>query len=90
MVLEFDYSTVESLMEALESQLGEGQGSGKGSYKSRERQLDEEFESMFKTKINEEHLVGKYKKMFKVEEHLREASFYYALQQHADTEMMRA
>jgi hypothetical protein len=43
-------------MEALESQLG-SEGSG-DKRKSRDRELDEEFGSMFRTKVNQEHLMG--------------------------------
>jgi hypothetical protein len=43
-------------MEALESQLGSA-GSG-DKRKTRDRELDEEFDSMFRTKVNQEHLMG--------------------------------
>ena len=83
----FNYSTVESLMTALESQIAGSDGNLK---KSREKEIDEEFDSQFKTKINEEHFLEKHKKTHKLESEFREAAFYKALEQHADTEMMRA
>ena len=49
-------------MEALESKL-EG---GKEREKTREEQLSEDVESMFKTKVRWDHVVGKHKKMSKV------------------------
>ena len=48
--------------------------------KSREKEIDEEFESVFRTKVNEEHFMGPYKKTFKVHQELREAAFFKTLE----------
>jgi hypothetical protein len=45
---------------------------------------------VFRTKVNQEHFMGPHKKTFKLNQELREAAFFKALEQHADTEMMRA
>jgi len=65
-------------MEALESQLGENDM--KDRRKSREREIDEDFESIFKTKVNQEHLMEKQKKPSKLNKELREAAFFAALE----------
>ncbi len=52
--------------------------------------MDEEFKSMFKTRVNEEHFMTQQKKTSKLNKEMREAAFFAALEQHADTTMMRA
>lgn len=42
--------------------------------------MDEEFDSIFKTKVNEEHLLKPHKKMAKFEQELTEGVFYHAMQ----------
>ncbi len=44
-------------MNALETQLGNEQEYPNDKRKQRERDLDKEFDSMFKTRINEEHFL---------------------------------
>jgi hypothetical protein len=55
-------NTVESLVAALESKLGDDDKdySKKDKRKYREKEIDEEFESIFKTKIRWDHLAEKH------------------------------
>ncbi len=56
-------NTVDTLVAALESKLGDDDGEyAKNRLKGREREIEEEFESAFKTKIRWDHLVEKHKK----------------------------
>lgn len=59
---------------ALEQRIGEDVGGGSGSKKDkrsmREREIEDEMNSMFKTKVNWEHAAEKFKKPGKMNEEL--------------------
>ena len=73
-------NTVDSLINALESKLGDNDSEySKNKKKGREAEIDEEFESVFKTKIRWDHLIEKHKKPQRLQDELQEAVFYHAL-----------
>ena len=55
-------NTVDSLVAALESKLGDGdkEYNSKDKRKNREKEIDDEFESIFKTKVRWDHLSEKH------------------------------
>ena len=67
-------------MNALESRIDIGLDDGRGKRSNREKDIDEDMESVFRTKVRWDHVIGPQKKISKVYEELQEATFYHALE----------
>lgn len=67
-------------MNALESRIDVEKDDGRGKRSNREKEMDEDMESVFRTKVRWDHVIGPQKKESKVHEELQEATFYHALE----------